>query len=238
MSKKVIFSLFNRFPSFFCSLALFGFFALAGLTQQLNLNLPKEAKVRDEVSFSSTAFPAAEKLDIRNSIKEPATSFISAVPTTANTYIASANNTNSASNVKQSALFSISNPTPVSSPSVDAGNGVMRYIDSKYGYSGKFLYAHSTRAFSPLKTLYVGSTFVATIDGNTATYSISKRYVFNKSNDLDGGGINNRRRDSIYRGKELLDNGATVQHSLALMTCGNGANDDSNYRLVLYADQI
>ena len=225
MNKKVIFSLFNRFPSFFCSLALFGFFTLAGLTQKLNLNLPKEAKVRDEVSFSGTAFPAAEKLDIRSGSKDIAVSFAAAVPVTSRTYI-TPQNSNPVSVVAQPVNFSIVNPTPVNNPAIDAGNSIMRYMT----YGGRFLYAHSSRAFSPLKSNYEGGQITVTMDGQTATYKIALRKVFVKATELDN---NSARRLALYSSKY---NGQS--YDLTLMTCGNGSNDDSNYRLVLFTNRV
>ena len=219
MRKGVIFRIFQRYPSLFCSLALFGFFALCGLNQQLNLNLPSGAKVRDEANFS-TAFATAEKLDIREGSKEIASSFTSRVPVTSYSYTASA-----AQPVAQSAGFSIINPTPVYSPAVDAGYGVMRYMS----YGGNFLYGHSSLAFSPLKNLYVGSTFTATMDGQTSTYVVRRREVLSKS-ELDA---NPALRAAIYRASYR-----GTSYGLSLMTCGNGANDDSNYRLILFADRI
>lgn len=219
MRKGVIFRFLQRYPSLFCSLALFGFFALAGLNQQLNLNLPTDAKVRDEANFS-TVFASAEKLDIREGAKEIATNFTSRVPVTSYSRAVSA-----AQPTAQSAGFSIANPTPVYNPAVDAGYGVMRYMN----YGGNFLYGHSSLAFASLKSLYVGNTFTVTMDGQTATYVVRRREVFQKS-ALDG---NSSLRASIYGASYRGAN-----YSLALMTCGNGANDDSNYRLVLFADRI
>ncbi|MBR3233049.1 hypothetical protein IKF74_02105 [Candidatus Saccharibacteria bacterium] len=219
MKQGVIFRIFHRYPSLFCSLALFGFFALAGLNQQLNLNLPSSARVRDEANFSTT-FATAEKLDIREGSKEIASNFTSRVPITSYSYVAS-----SAQPAAQPAGFHINNPTPVYSPAVDAGYGVMRYMS----YGGNFLYGHSSLAFSPLKNLYVGSTFSVTMDGQTATYVVSRREVFQKS-ALDA---NAALRSAIYSAAYRGSN-----YGLALMTCGNGANDDSNHRLVLFANRI
>ena len=199
-------------------------FALAGLTflhNQLNFDIPASNKVRDAAGFAH-AFEETEKLDLREISADIATNFTPYVPVTYSYY--------GGSSSSQSSSFHIAEPTPVSDPSVDAGYGVMRYVGP---YGSHFLYAHSTRAFSPIKWLYVGSTFTATIDGATATYRVSGRYVFNKSSELNGS-ANNSRRTRIYASKD--ENG--TPHSLSLMTCGNGSNDDPNYRLVLFADQI
>ena len=229
MSKRVIFSnildKFSNFSGALCSLLILTLAGLTFLNHQLSFDIPASTKVRDAFDMA-TPFTEVKKLDVREIKTEIASTFVSSVPT-ASYYSAPASRASAAS-------FHISEPAVVNNPNVDAGYGVKRYIDQKYGYNGKFLYGHSTLAFSPLKTLYVGSQFTATIDGVTTTYRVTGRYVYNKASQLDGGGTTNTRRDSIYRGK---DDYGTV-HSLSLMTCGNGSNNDSNWRLVLFADAI
>ena len=234
MSRRVISSnILDRFSNFSGALCSLLFLTLAGLTflnHQLSFDIPASTKVRDafDVSLSLTEL---KKLDIREIKTEIASTYASSVPT-ANYYYASYSAP--AASTSRSTSFHINEPAVVNNPNVDAGYGVKRYIDQKYGYKGKFLYGHSTLAFSALKSLYVGSQFTATIDGVTSTYRVSARYVFNKASQLDGRGANNSRRDRIYRAKDEDSNA----HSLSLMTCGNGSNDDSNWRLVLFADAI
>ena len=115
--------------------------------------------------------------------------------------------------------FRITNPTPVSDPSVDAGYGVMRY-------KSKFLYAHSTRAFSPLKGLWEGSEIIVEMDGVVSRYTIKKRVVEEKAVLDSNSGLRAAIYSAAYRGS---------QYDLVLMTCGNGANDDPNMRLILFA---
>lgn len=231
MSVKTIFGqinqLFAKIENFSGALGLLLVFALAGLTflnNQLNFDIPAANKVRDAFNLS-TPFSEVAKLEPRNGAKPLATTYTSPVPAAG--YYAPASYTSFAG--VSSANFHISEPTTVSDPAVDAGYGVMRYT----GYGGRFLYGHSSLAFSPLKTLYVGSTFTATIGGATATYRVSERYVFNKAADLDGPG-NNARRTRIYSARDE----SGTRHALSLMTCGNGANNDSGFRLVLFADRI
>lgn len=231
MSKRVIFAkiseLFAKIEKFSAPLGLVMFFALAGLTflnNQLNFDIPASRKVRDAAGFA-TPFAEVEKISLRSGTKDLATSYTSAVPTAG--YYAPASYSSFATAFTGG--FHIAEPTPVANPAVDAGYGIMRYT----GYGGRFLYGHSSLAFSPLKGLYPGSTFTATIDGVTATYRVSQRYVFNKATELDGVG-NNARRTRIYSARDE----AGTRHALALMTCGNGANNDSNYRLVLFADRV
>ena len=222
MSVKVI---FERFSSQLCLGLVFILTGLAFLNTQLNFDIPASNKVRDAFD-ASTPFTEVEKLSLRSDTKAIATSYTSPVP--AASYYAPAAYSSVAS-APAATPFHIAEPTPVSNPSVDAGYGIMRYT----GYGGRFLYAHSSLAFHPLKSLYVGSTFTATIDGVTATYRVSQRYVFHKASQLDGS-ANNARRTRIYSARDE----SGTRHSLALMTCGNGANNDSGYRLVLFADRI
>ncbi len=227
MSKGVIFSnIFNKLSSFsgvLCSLLVLAFFSLTFLNNQLNVDIPAANKVRDAFDVS-IPFNEVEKLDLREIKGEIASSYVSSVPVSGyRTTTAARSSAATTANT-----FHISEPTPVYDTAVDAGNGVMRYMT----YGGRFLYAHSTRAFNPIKNLGIDSTFTATIDGVTSTYRVAARYVYNKALELDGN-ANNQRRINIYTAR---DNG--VRHSLSLMTCGNGSNDNGNFRLVLYADII
>lgn len=221
MSKGVIFRIFQRYPSLFCSLALFGSFALAGLNQQLNLNLPSSAKVRDEVDFS-TAFATAEKLDIRAGTKEIASSFTAQVPTAGYSYSYSY-----AASAASVTSFHIDEPVASSDLTYILDWSPMRFMN----YGGRFLYGHSSTVFSPLKSFGKDSTFTATIDGVTSTYVIRARYEYSKA-ELNG---NSGLRTAIYAARDPYTN---ERHSLSLMTCGNGSNDDSNYRLVFFADRV
>lgn len=216
-------SFLGKLPKAVMSLGVFAFFSLTFLNNQLNFDIPANAKIRDAADFSKS-FEIKEKIDPKEvADKEIATGItrVAYVPVTTSYYYTGANYIAN--------LFHINNPTPVSSPAVDAGAGVMRYM----GYGGRFLYGHSTMGFSRLKTLYVGDTFTVTMDGGTATYRVVQRYVFNKGAELDGA-ANSSRRARIYSAVD--ENGAS--HALSLMTCGNGANNDANYRLVLFADRI
>jgi len=231
MSVKSIFAKFDQFfaklASFHGPLGLVLIFALAGLTflnHQLSFDIPAARRVRDAFDAASP-FSEVTKLEPHSGAKPLATTYTSPVPTAG--YYAPASRTGLTS--APATGFHISEPTPVPDPSEDARYGIMRYT----GYGGRFLYAHSSLAFSPLKSLYVGSTFTATIDGVTATYRVSQRYVFHKATELDGPS-NNSRRTRIYSARDE----SNTRHSLALMTCGNGSNDDGNYRLVLFADHI
>lgn len=226
MSKGVIFSnIFKKFSSFsgaLCSLLILILFGLTFVNHQLNVDIPASNKVRDALDLS-VPFTEVEKMDLREIKGDIATNYVSSVPVSGYRAPAASQTTSTATNV-----FHIGEPTPVYDTAVDAGNGVMRYMT----YGGRFLYAHSNRAFNPIKYLGVGSTFTATLDGVTSTYRVSARYIYNKAADLDGK-ANNQRRINIYTARD-----GGVRHSLSLMTCGNGSNDDGNYRIVLYADAI
>jgi len=226
MSKRVIFSnIFGKMSNFsgaLCSLLILTLAGLAFLNHQLNFDIPASNKVRDAFD-AATPFKEVEKLDVREIKGEIASTFVSSVPTSGYYYASY-----SAPVATSSAKFHIGEPTKVYNTDVDAGSSVMRYMT----YGGRFLYAHSTRAFNPIKYLGVNDTFTATIDGVTSTYRVSARYVYNKASDLDGN-ANNQRRINIYSARDV-----SGRHSLSLMTCGNGYNDDSRYRLVLYADII
>ncbi len=233
MSKGVISNFIERYSKALSSVLVFALTGLVFLSNQLNFDIPSSTKVRDAAGFIEP-LTKVEKLETRELKTEILSNYVSSVPsagyryTPTTTYVARA--------AASTSGFHISEPSVVSNPNVDAGYGIMRYIDSSRGYNGNFLYAHSSLGFAPIKSLGVGSTFTATINGVTATYRVSARYVFNKAQQLTGGGENNKRRDRMYRGKDYDAGG--VQHSLALMTCGNGYNDDSNYRLVLFADRV
>lgn len=230
MSVKNIFAKFNQFfaelANFSGPLGLVLVFALAGLTflnNQLNFDIPASTRVRDAANLTG-GFETIEKLDLR----ELSEKTISSVPVTSSGYsynFAYAAPSYATSYASAPAGFYIGEPTKVSSPAVDAGYGIMRYMS----YGGRFLYAHSSLAFSPLKSLYPGDTFTATIDGVTSTYVVRLREVYAKST-LDG---NSALRSAIYSASYRGNS-----YSLALMTCGNGGNDDSSYRLILFADRV
>ena len=200
------------------SFLLFVFIGLSFLNNYFNFTR-KTSEILDAAPVLTTksdlsALPLidAKKTELIN------TSYVASTPSTSTRYVFSNN-----SNSNQPTLFTISRVENVSDPSIDAGNGIKRY---NYNGKNRFLYAHSTRAFAPIKHIYAGGRFTATLDGVTKTYRVERREVFAKS-DLDS---NASLRASIYsasyRGKT---------YDLSLMTCGNGTNDDSNYRLVLFA---
>ncbi|MBR3256693.1 sortase [Candidatus Saccharibacteria bacterium] len=118
-------------------------------------------------------------------------------------------------------FFYIKNPVSVSSPSKNAGFGVKKYGD-------KFLYAHSTLGFSRLKTLNEGSEIVLEIDGKAEKYIVSRREIMQKSTLDENSGLRSAIFSAQFRGNA---------YDLALMTCGNGENDDTNYRLILFASK-
>ena len=232
MSIKDIFGKFNdfclkfsKFSAPLCSAMIFALFGLTFLNNRLNFDIPSATKVRDAANLGATSLGALEKLDVRNITEKdlasvPKTSYVSySAPSYYYTYSTSASSAPAASNG-----FYISEPTRVTNPAVDAGYGIMRYMN----YGGRFLYAHSSLAFSPLKVLNPGDTFTATIDGITSTYVVRRREVFKKS-DLDS---NAALRVALYSSSYRGSN-----YSLTLMTCGNGGNDDSSYRLLIFADQ-
>lgn len=232
MKKGFISNFIGRCPKALASVLVFMLAGVSFMNTQLNFDIPASTKVRDAAGFV-TPFAEIEKMDVREIKTEIATNYVSSVPSAGYRYAPAAY---TASASAPASSFHISEPSVVNNPNVDAGYGVMRYIDTSFGYRGNFLYAHSNLAFSPIKSLGVGDYFTATIDGATATYRVSARYVYNKAGKLSGNGDNNRRRDQIYRAKDFDAGG--VQHSLSLMTCGNGYNDDSNFRLVLFADRV
>ena len=119
-------------------------------------------------------------------------------------------------------LFKITNPERVSDPSVDAGYGVKRY-------GAKFLYGHSTLAFNRLKTLYEGDRFVVEMDGQTVTYQVSRRVVLSKAALDASSSLRSAIYGAAYRGQA---------YDLALMTCGDGTNDDESSRLILFVSRV
>ena len=109
-------------------------------------------------------------------------------------------------------------PTIVSTMQADPGYSVLQYM--------KMLYAHSNGPFGySFKSLGVGSRFTVVNGDGEQTYEIVSRQVYEKDY------LNSQKylRLSIYQAKG---------HDISLMTCGNGYNDDSDYRLVLLADRV
>ncbi|MBQ2660120.1 hypothetical protein IJF86_01740 [Candidatus Saccharibacteria bacterium] len=106
-------------------------------------------------------------------------------------------------------------------------------VDAEYGvvqYKSKFFYGHSTRAFGVLKNVYVGDRIsIVDADGITRNLVVTARIVEQKST------LNSNRqfRSDLYNAKY-----GGVQYSASFMTCGNGQNDDSNYRLILFASAV
>lgn len=198
--------IFSKIKHFAMPLFSVLFLSFASLTIPLAIQSQENTnEIRDKATFTQT-FTEVKTIEPRKavSVDNLATS------RTAVTYSS------------YSYYFTIANPTRVSTPAVDAGYGVMRYLD-------KFLYGHSSLAFSPLKSLGVGSRFVVTMDGETNTYEVVVREVFERDY-LDS---NSALRKAIYNAKY---HGAN--YDLSLMTCGNGSNDDSSYRLVLFANKV
>lgn len=122
----------------------------------------------------------------------------------------------------KSGFLTIVSPKNVSTTTIDAGHGVKKYGDD-------FLYAHSHLAFSTLKTYNVGDEFAVKDHGETHTYRISRRETFSKSTLDTNSGLRSAIYNADYRGNT---------YDLALMTCGDGRNDDPNSRLVFFASQI
>ncbi len=218
---KVNFVEFTRFVSKYrgslYTLLFLGFVDLSFFNNYLNFSRTT-SKIRDTIPVLKTASEIATLEPIKPLKTDES---LATVPKTSTRYIFGS------STAKASSAFHIANVVDVADPSVDAGNGIKRF---NYKGANRFLYGHSTLAFSPLKRLYVGNTFTATLDGVTKTYRVEQRVVFNKASDLDN---NAARRAALYTGKY---NGSS--YDLALMTCGNGSNDDSNFRLVLFANAI
>ena len=208
MNQKVIYSYY--------SILFLLFLGLVGLSSRFNFSLNHTTAIRD-VSDFSTDLGEIAKINLDRKTESVATSFAHPVaPTSTSSTVLDT------TSVSRTASFSIKNPAPVSDPSVDAGTGVKRY-------GSHFLYGHSSLAFSPLKTLYVGDTLTVEINGETKTYAVSRREVFSKAS-LDA---NSALRSSIYSA-----NYRGNSYDLALMTCGNGSNDDPTSRLVLFISQV
>lgn len=119
-------------------------------------------------------------------------------------------------------LLTISDPETVSTPNINAGRGVKKY-------GNDFLYAHSHLAFATLKTYSVGDKFAVETDGIVHTYQISRRETFSKTALEENSGLRSAIYAADFRGNS---------YDLALMTCGNGENDDRDSRLVFFATQI
>lgn len=110
--------------------------------------------------------------------------------------------------------------------SKDAERGVVQYKNT-------FYYGHSSIAFHRLKTIYVGNTIrVIDINGNAHNYKIAVRDVKSKEY-LNGTGKTDGFTAGVYSA-----NYYGAQYSAAFMTCGNGSNNDSNYRLILFAYEV
>ncbi len=206
------------------SVFLFAFVGLSALAQQYNFDIPAATQVRDAAPFTAQ-YDTLGKLENVKKPAEIASSHVSSVPRTARFSInvtADAIAAQHASIVSGSSLFKITNPQRVSDPSVDAGYGVKRY-------GAKFLYGHSSLAFSPLKRLYEGDRFVVEMDGEVVTYQVARREVIAKSTLDASSSLRSAIYAASYRGKS---------YHLALMTCGDGSNDDSSYRLILFANRV
>lgn len=110
--------------------------------------------------------------------------------------------------------------------SKDAERGVVQYQNT-------FFYGHSTVAFDRLKTVYAGDSIkVIDINGKVHTYKITQRIVKSKAY-LNGEGKTDGFTAGVYSA-----NYYGTQYSAAFMTCGNGSNNDSAYRLILYAIEV
>ncbi|MBR3368327.1 hypothetical protein IKG45_00885 [Candidatus Saccharibacteria bacterium] len=110
--------------------------------------------------------------------------------------------------------------------SKDAERGVVQYQNT-------FYYGHSTIAFDSLKTVNVGQKIkVIDINGRTHTYLIKQRMVREKSY-LNGAGKEDGFTAGIYSAYYSGN-----QFSAAFMTCGDGSNNNSAYRLILFATEI
>lgn len=108
----------------------------------------------------------------------------------------------------------------------DAERGIVQYQST-------FYYGHSTIAFNRLKTVYVGDMIkVEDINGVVHTYKIAVRDVKSRAY-LNGDGKIDGYTAGVYSA-----NYYGTQYSAAFMTCGNGSNNDSNYRLILFAYEI
>lgn len=221
MNNKVIKELFLRYTGALYSLLFFAFLGLARINTSFNFDL-KSASIYDAAPSVSTFSELKKLTPVDDSLVALSSSYVSNVPRTSASLV-SAPRAASASNI-----FTINNPTTVSNPSIDAGYGVLRYNNGSNG--GRFLYGHSSLAFNRLKTTFIGDKINVEMDSAPSTYVVSARVVFNKSSELDN---NSGRRLALYNAKY---NGTS--YDLALMTCGNGTNDDPNFRLVLFLTKI
>ena len=219
MSKRSLSNNIFRYSSALYSLIFLCFLCLAHINQQFNFSMPTNTKIRDALD-PSLAFGDYTKLsEISTSSVNIPSSYISSVPRTGTSAATSRLSDSSAPSI-----FKITNPITVSTPAIDAGRNILRYDNGKN--NGRFLYAHSSQAFAPLKSIYEGDKIIIGLDGAINTYIVSKRVVFHKQTELDN---NAGRRLALY---SSTYNG--VSYDFTLMTCGNGKNDDSNYRLVLF----
>lgn len=108
----------------------------------------------------------------------------------------------------------------------DAKNGVIEY-------EGTFFYGHSNAAFDPIKRIGVGQR-IRIIDsiGRTRTFQVTVRDVKTKEY-LNGTGKRDGFTAGMYEGKYY-----NQQYSASFMTCGDGTNNDSTKRLILFAAEI
>lgn len=97
---------------------------------------------------------------------------------------------------------------------------------------GPFYYAHSNLAFAPVKNLYVGNIFTITDSTGTHTYEVAVRDVFEREY------LNSRAGKSAVTSPLYKAKYYGTQYDISLMTCGDGTNDDSNYRLLIFANRI
>ncbi len=110
--------------------------------------------------------------------------------------------------------------------SKDAERGIVQFQST-------FFYGHSTIAFNRLKTVYVGNEIIVKdINGVSHRYKITERVIKSKAY-LNGDGKVDGFTAGVYAGRYN-----EIQYSAAFMTCGNGSNNDSNYRLILFAIEI
>ncbi len=202
MSKEVIFSKIKRFAMPLFSVMFLSFLSILVPFTEYTLSAPA-SEIRDTATFVNK-LTELEPIELRKevSIDNLATS--------------------RTSGYHHNSYFTIVNPEKVSTPAVDAGYGVKRYLK-------KFLYGHSSLAFSPLKNLYNGNRFVVTMDGETAAYEVVVREVFSRSYLDSNSALRKAIYNANYRGES---------YDLSLMTCGNGSNDDSSYRLILFANKV
>ena len=223
MTHKVIFDYFHRYTGAFYSALLLIFLTLSGVNTWFNFDIPATSQIRDAGPILPN-YSIAEPLHISSLLANSNVQDVPSTSTISSNYSAVRYFTQRRSaSVASSGLTRFANIKAVSSPSVDAGTGIK-------SYGTKFLYAHSSLAFAPLKSLNEGAKFEVEQNGQVFTYIVSRQVVFNRASDLDS---NSARRKAIYNASY---NGKT--YDLALMTCGNGTNDDPAYRLVVFATRI